>query len=218
MWKILPKLGLLKLLFTVFSALLLAALALFLAPASGGTSFVWSNFIDALGFAVPVMFVFLAIIFILGKWGWRLLWKSPVIGKFLGNKVCPDLNGKWDGLIEYKKDDGSDGIKEVTLTIEADLFNFEIRLDSDDGYQSSRVVQWDLYRNSQTKKLYLSYIFESEVPKPDEGDEQFFQGAAQLEVSTKNNGISQLGGVYWTNRMWRQGKQTAGNLTATRSA
>ena len=27
--------------------------------------------------------------------GWRLLWRLPLIGKFLANRFFPDLNGDW---------------------------------------------------------------------------------------------------------------------------
>ena len=218
MWKVFPKFGLLKLLFSAFSALLLAVLVLFL-PASPDHGFGWSSFSGALKFAVPVMILFLGFVYAVGRWGWLLLWKIPGLKGILNRKVCPNLNGTWDGLIESTHvEDGSALVKEVTLEIQADLFGFNIELKSDDSYQSSRVVQSELYKNSRDSQFYLSYIFESKVWEPKPTDEEFFQGAAQLAIHIQENGVTELEGTYWTNRNWREGLQTAGRLTATRRA
>lgn len=219
MWKVFPKFGLLKLLFTAFSALLLAVLVLFL-PASPDHGFGWSSFSDALKFAVPVMILFLGLVYVVGRWGWLLLWKIPGLKGILHKSVCPNLNGTWDALIEstHVGEDGNTVNKAVTLEIKADLFGFNIELKSDDGYQSSRVVQCELYKNSRDNQFYLSYIFESKVWNPKPTDEEFFQGAAQLAIHIQANGVTELEGTYWTNRNWREGLQTAGRLTATRPA
>lgn len=219
MWKVFPMLGLLKLLFSAFSALLLVVLVLLLPAGSANGGFGWNSFGDAFGFVVPVMFVFLGIVIILGKWGWRLLWKAPYIGALLHEKVCPDLNGKWNGLITstFLNDDGQPSSKAVTLNIKADLFGFDINLNSDDGYQSSRVVQCDLYKDNRTKHFYLSYIYEAQVPDPKEGDEVSFQGAARLQVKISESGDTALDGTYWTNRMWKKKMNTAGSLVASRA-
>lgn len=219
MWKVFPKFGLLKLLFLAFSTLLLAILVLFL-PTGSGTSFGWSNFSDALTFTGPVMFLFLGVVYLIGKWGWLLLWKIPGLKNFLHKNICPNLNGTWDGLIEstHIGEDGKTVDKEVTLVIKADLFGFNIELKSDDGYQSSRVIQCDLSKNPQDKQFYLSYIFEAKVWDPQPTDDEYFQGAARLGIHMQENGVTELEGTYWTNRKWREGKQTAGRLTATRPA
>lgn len=218
MWKVFPKFGLLKLFFFAFSTLFLTVLVLFL-PTSSGNNLGWSSFSDALTFVVPVMIPFLGLVYAVGRWGWLLLWKTPGLKGILHRKVCPNLNGAWDGLIESTHvEDGSAVIKEVTLEIQADLFGFNIELKSDDGYQSSRVVQCDLVKDPKNKQFYLLYIFESKVWDPQPTDDEYFQGAARLSIHIQDNGVTELEGTYWTNRKWRENKQTAGRLTATRRA
>lgn len=219
MWRVFPKLGLLKLLFAVFSALFLSALILLFSNKFTGGALKWENFGAAFEIATPVTMVFIALVFIIGKWGWLLIWKSPGVGPIMHKFVCPNLNGTWNGMIQsnYLGPDESAVSKAVTFTITADLFGFKVNLKSDDNYQSSKVVQSEIYRDPRTGTFYLSYLFESEVPIPEETDDRLFEGAAKLEIVTEN-GSTQLKGTYWTNRAWQRRKNTAGIITATKSS
>ncbi len=185
MWKVLPKLGLLKFLFSVFSALFISFLILLLEPAPGeSNSISWNNFGEVFKFATPVTILFISIVYFFGKWGWVWAWKLPFIGEVLNKNVCPNLNGQWVGTIEsnYENDSGNRTTKDVKLSIKADMFGFVISLRSNDGYQSSKVVQSELYRDSRTGVFYISYVFEGVVPIPEESDDRLFDGAAKLEV------------------------------------
>ena len=166
MWRVFTKLGLFKLLLTIFSALFLAALILSLGPHCGSIS--WDNFGDSFKLATPITLIFIAIIFVAVKWGWLVLWKFPFIGQIMHESVCPNLNGKWLGEIHsnFTDESGKNIVKEVELTIKADLFGFNLALRSLDGYQESKVIQSELYRDPRTNTFYLSYIFEALVPIP----------------------------------------------------
>jgi hypothetical protein len=131
--------------------------------------------------------------------------------------VCPNLNGKWLGKTQssYRDADGNNVAKDVELTIKADIFGFDISLRSSDGYQDSKVIQSELYKDPRTNTFYLSYIFEASVPIPDESDDRAFEGAAKLEIIVSSEDTV-LKGTYWTNRVWQRGKNTAGVLTITR--
>jgi len=219
MWKVLPKLGLLKFLFSAFSALFIAFLILLLEPSAEGNSLLsWSNFGSAIKLATPVTIIFIAVVFFFGKKGWIWLWKLPLLGEILNRCVCPNLNGVWEGTIEsnFEDGDGNRVKKDIELEIKADLFGFSISQKSLDGYQDSKVVQSDIYRDPRTGVFYLSYIFEGVVPIPLETDDRLFDGAGKMEVKLSDNSI-QLLGTYWTNRAWQRKQNTAGIISVRRN-
>lgn len=217
MWKVFPKLGLLKLVLAIFSALFLSALILLLGPDAGTIS--WDNFGDSFKLATPITLIFIAIIVVFGKWGWLVFWKFPYLGRILHRAVCPDLNGKWLGetYSNYTDESGNHIVKEVELTIKADLFGFNLALRSLDGYQESKVIQSELYRDPRTDTFYLSYVFEASVPIPKETDDRLFDGAAKLEIII-SKADTVLKGTYWTNRAWQRGMNTAGLITITKKS
>ena len=218
MWKVLPKLGLLKVLLYIFSAIFLAVIMINFTPADIEGEFTFEKFTTALGLAAPVTMLFLLIIFLAGKWGWLLIWKFPFLGKLMHRSICPNLNGTWKGKIvsNYKDDNGVAITKDVTLNVKADLFGFQVDLLSDDRYQGSKVVQSELYKDPRTNTFYLSYIFESDVPIPEETDDRKFEGAAKLEIIFDDNS-TRMTGTYWTNRAWQRRKNTAGVIDLSRA-
>jgi hypothetical protein len=217
MWKVFPKLGMLKLLFLVFSVLFISSLILFVSPRISNNPLGWIDFSSALKLSTPVTFVFLSIVYLVGKWGWLAFWKCPVLGDILDKSVCPNLNGEWRGVVQsnYQGKDETQVSKGVLLHIEANLFGFNVSLKSNDGYQESKVVQSEIYKDSRTNTFYLSYIFEAYVPIPEESDDRMFEGAAKLEVVNSDAG-TELKGTYWTNRAWQRGKNTAGMIMLSR--
>lgn len=212
MWKVFPKLGLIKLLLAIFSALFLSALILLMS--TNGEELSWNNFGDSFKLSTSITLIFIAVIYVIGKWGWLLFWKLPLLGELLHKTVCPNLNGKWLGKVQsnYTDENGNKVSKEVELTIKADLFGFSLALKSLDGYQESKVIQSELYRDPRTGTFYLSYIFEASVPIPKETDDRVFDGAAKLEIII-NDENTVLKGTYWTNRAWQRGMNTAGLIT-----
>jgi len=220
MWKVFPKFGMLKIILLIFSALFLSSLILLLKPVIvGDSSLSWDNFGVALGLATPVTMIFIGIIYSIGKWVWIPIWKIPLLKKVLNTTLCPNLNGIWLGEIEsnFKDNDGNGIKKEVELEIKADLFGFDISLRSKDDYQSSKVVQSEIYKDPRTGVFYISYIFESNVPIPKELDDRVFDGAAKLEVKFEDNKII-LKGIYWTNRAWQRKQNTAGIITVCKNS
>lgn len=218
MWKVFPRLGLLKFLFVAFSALFLSVLILLFSTKNNGSILSWNQFSSAFEIATPVTIAFIVLIFVIGKWGWLLIWKCPGLGAIMHKSVCPNLNGTWKGTIQsnYLGPDGNPVSKDVTLNINADIFGFKVNLNSDDNYQSSKVVQSEIYKDPRTNTFYLSYIFEAEVPIPEETDDRLFEGAAKLEVIMVDNS-TQLKGTYWTNRAWQRKLNTAGIITAKKT-
>lgn len=216
MWKVFPKLALLKAVFSVFSALFLAGLIIFIVP-NQSVGVAWDSFGSAFKLTTPIMLLFIGIIYVIGKWGWLILWKAPFLGKAMHSSVCPNLNGAWIGIIQssFKDSEGNNVTKEVKLNIRADIFGFDISLCSSDGYQDSKVIQSELYKDPRTNTFYLSYVFEASVPIPEATDDRSFDGAAKLEIIIGSEGTI-LKGTYWTNRAWQRGQNTAGILTIKR--
>jgi hypothetical protein len=218
MWKVFPKILLLKVLFLIFSALFLTGLILVIGSdhAAGLT---WDDFGAAFSLATPITLIFIGLIYVAGKWGWLILWKAPLLDRIMHASVCPNLNGKWLGKVQssYKNTDGNKVDKDVEFTIKADIFGFDISLRSSDGYQDSKVIQSELYKDPRTNAFYLYYIFEASVPIPEESDDRHFDGAAKLEVIVSSEDIV-LKGTYWTNRAWQRGENTAGVLTLRRES
>ena len=214
MWEVFPKIGLLKVIFSAFSALLLAGLMLVIGP-NQGSGIAWDGFASAFKLAAPITLLFIGIVYVIGKWGWMIIWKAPLVGKMMHASVCPDLNGKWFGTATYKDNEGNSVNKNVKVTIKADIFGFNISLHSSDGYQDSKVIQSKLYKDPRINTFYLSYIFEASVPIPEKTDDRSFEGAAKLEIIVDSQDTI-LKGTYWTNRAWQRGQNTAGILTVKR--
>lgn len=217
MWRVFPKVGLLKALFFVVSVILFASLALLFPNDQSRIALSSGRFSDILDVVVPVSSIFVLVIYVIGKWGWLLFWKFPFLGGLLDKHVCPDLNGLWEGQVisNFRDENHSQVTIVVNLRIKADLFGFRVDLTSRDGYQNSKVVQSELYRDPRTNVFYISYIFEANVPVPKETDDRIFDGAAKLEVIV-DEGSTELKGTYWTNRSWHRRLNTAGLISISR--
>jgi hypothetical protein len=216
MWNVLPKIGLLKVLFFAFSAMFLAVLILFFGN-NHQDGFTWTNYRHGLGLATPIAMVFFIFVYVSGKWLWKLFWKIPFLGDVLNKSICPNLNGIWSGYIEsnFTDENGKRTKKVVELEIKADFFGFTISLRSKDGYQSSKVIQSAIQKDHRTNTFLVSYIFEANVPVPEESDDRLFDGAAKIEVKFEKEDI-RLEGTYWTNRAWQRKLNTAGIIKLSR--
>ncbi|MCW4446287.1 hypothetical protein OHV10_18760 [Vibrio splendidus] len=219
MWKIFPKFSLAKILMTSICFLVATVMVWLTDGWSGVASFYNENGFDIVSrLTLPVIVIFIVTTWLLGAVLWRFVWRFPYLGtELLNTKVCPDLNGTWVGktISTYLHENGNPYEKEVQLKIKANFFKFEISLVSLDNYQRSTVVQSEIYKDHRDGSFYLSYIFESVVDQPVESDDSKFDGSAKLHVRFEDSGIK-LVGVYWTNRCWQKGGQTAGSITLNR--
>ncbi|RBW43125.1 hypothetical protein DS885_13860 [Psychromonas sp. B3M02] len=214
MWKVLPKFGLAKILVLLLCSIVTTGLIWATKGWTGVTIFFSEDGFSVISsLLIPVLICFVGITWLLGVYVWRWLWKMPVIGVLLNEKVCPDLNGSWTGktISTYKDEQGNPYEKEVEMVIKATFFGFDIRLVSVDKYQRSTVMQSEILKDPRDGVFYLSYIFESVVDQPKETDDAKFDGAARLLVRFEDNDIK-LVGKYWTNRGWQRNMQTAGTI------
>jgi hypothetical protein len=219
MWKVLPKFGLFKALAFVFTILLLSTVIILLGDPNFVVTLSIDNLIEVSAYSGAASIIFIGIIWLLAKWGWKAIWHIPKLGDLLDKNVCPNLNGKWTGHVvsSFKDEQGNPIEKQVEMEIKADFIGFDIRLKSLDNYQRSTVVQSEIYKDPRDGNFYVSYIFESVIDKPLSTDDSKFDGAAKLVVRFEADRIS-LVGTYWTNRTWQRGGNTAGSINLRRES
>lgn len=220
MWKVLPKFSVLKILGFLFCALTTSALVWLTNGWLGLVDFFQGKGLSTIvTIATPVLFLFVFIVWFGGSTAWKPFWRLPLIGKMLNQKVCPDLNGIWKGYaIPSNNNNNGVALKtEVLLTIKANLFGFDMSLESLSGYQRSKVIQSEIYKDPRDGSFEISYIFEAEVETPEPTDDSKFDGAAKLKVRYLDRGV-ELSGTYWTNRAWQRGLQTAGAIKLSRES
>ncbi|MEH0668245.1 hypothetical protein [Vibrio owensii] len=220
MWQVFSKFSIAKFLIGIICCLAAIGVIYVTRGVSGVAEFIKGDGIAVISkITMPVLIIFIAITWLAGTYLWRVIWKIPYIGTTLLNqKVCPDLNGTWVGeVVSTFKDENGDKIKKpVELVVKASFFKFDIRLVSVDQYQRSTVVQSEIYKDPRDGSFYLSYIFESVVDLPLATDDSKFDGSAKLRVGFNGDKVD-LTGVYWTNRCWQKGGQTAGAIKLVKS-
>jgi len=142
------------------------------------------------------------------------------------NHLLPDLDGHWEGTLQSNwtrvQQRSVDLAPQpdllnipVEVTITARLFFVHIELVSARDYTRSRTLAVRPSKDPETGRLRLSYVFESTSKTPQPGDSAVHHGAAYLELFDVT-GDSRLEGIYWTNRNWSQGLNTAGTITLHR--
>jgi hypothetical protein len=172
----------------------------------------------------------LAAVWLVGRFLWRPVWRwFPRLER----TVYPDLNGCWRGqiysnwpVIRAKADaaEGKSGpinpdtvdyataIREkpvmVTVRIRADWFRMSMRLDSADGYSESETRVVAPLRGLHGNAHRLAYLYENRTRNPRPTDASCHEGAAYLSIVPGQP--KRLQGVYWTNRVWQRGLNTAG--------
>lgn len=141
---------------------------------------------------------------------WEYLWEV----EWLQNKFCPNLTGKWEGILEAKytlPNDEKVQTKKVVVdfNIKMNFLSLTMTGVSKDKYMSSEVLS--SWLRNEGSKLFLYYTYQVNVKNPKSTDEQFFHGSARLELIWDDSGYY-LEGNYWTNRNWNVGGQTSGYI------
>ena len=166
-----------------------------------------------------------------GRWApWRLIWKfCPPL-----NNIFPDINGVWYGstnsnwprikkLFDVSQMDCTTNQEELNLIplqvdalaieVKATLFKVQIiaSLSSTTGQSYSIIV---CPRKDIHNRLFLTYVYNQDTPKPSVTDTDNHLGAVDLMIDTDS--FSKAKGNYWTRRNWKQGLNTAGSLEIQR--
>jgi len=105
----------------------------------------------------------------------------------------------------------------ATITIRARLFFVRVNLSSDDRYSNSKTIFVRATRDEEDGSTQLHYIYHNSTNNPTATDSSAHEGAACLSVEPIGNDV-RLEGVYWTNRNWHKGLNTAGTISLHRAA
>lgn len=147
---------------------------------------------------------------------WRRLWRRV---PFL-TRAYPDIQGTYRGQIvsNFKSREAgqakSDIIKPITLRVFTSLFSVDVRMETDDDYSSSQTLVVNAVRRVKADAPKLRYLYRNWTKDPETTDESFHLGAGEVEII--DGTPMRLSGVYWTNRCWRNGLNTAGTIEVTR--
>lgn len=138
----------------------------------------------------------------------------------------PPIDGEWKAALEsnwpaiqqrIKPGDAPLPLAPVpaTVTIIARLFHIRMNLASDSKYSTSKTVFVRATRDPEDGSVTLHYLYRNTTKVPKATDSGSHDGAANLTVE-RHGADLRLEGVYWTNRNWHIGLNTAGKITLRR--
>lgn len=161
--------------------------------------FIWltydssTSFLNVVGIALGGSTFLNAVLFFLFNYYWQCLWRTyPVLNKL----VFPDLNGKWDMIIEWESGDKS-GKSNAIAEIKQTFLSITMEVEAKDSYSSTLIVQANKAPNSGRPFLYYIYHV---TPKNTSQNSNVvsYTGAAILQLSLENK--NRLSGNYFTDR------------------
>lgn len=143
-------------------------------------------------------------------------------------KVFPDIDGEWRVELESNwpkivEREGIDQYVQATadkklsgkISVKARFFAVHIKLDMDSKYSKSRTLFVKVEKDAGDT-ITLHYIYENTTLDPVATDSGKHFGAANLELVRQPDQSLMLEGEYWTNRNWKQARNTAGLITLRR--
>lgn len=139
----------------------------------------------------------------------------------------PPIDGEWKVVLESNwpaiQQRTIPSISTVSLTpvpatarIISRLFYIRINLTSDNRYSTSKTMFVRATRDPEDGSVTLHYLYKNTTRVPEATDSDSHDGAANLCVEWQGSDIW-LEGVYWTNRNWHLGFNTAGRISLRRA-
>lgn len=138
----------------------------------------------------------------------------------------PPINGEWEvtlqsnwGTIQRMRGEQEvedKVVKQGKVKITSRFFGVRMKFEGHDCYSKSSSVCVSVRRDPQHGTIELNYIYENITRNPLSSDCSSHNGAARVEVQDGDGKIS-LEGVYFTDRNWNQGLNTAGHITFERA-
>jgi len=142
--------------------------------------------------------------------------------------VFPDIDGNWEGVTRSNwpivsrrlESSGVESAEEaipdlletpVQVRFTCRLLHISMELVSDGRYSDSQTLAAQITRLNTTRWAQIAYVFRNTTRVPKPTDEQFHLGAGCLDI-IKTGGRVELHGLYWTNRNWTLGLNTAGEI------
>jgi hypothetical protein len=99
--------------------------------------------------------------------------------------------------------------KAGTIRITSRFFRVRMVFQGDDGYSTSSSVCVSVLRDSEHDTTQLNYIYHNETRQPEQTDASTHNGAARVDINDEG-GVVTMEGVYFTDRKWTEGLNTAG--------
>lgn len=205
-------------------------------PADWGfISSVVTYLLTSRGLATLVCGLFLLFSF---KAVWTKIWSFSWIGGLLSKTIYPDLNGEWEFTIKTNwpilnelqsttEIGNANKLKNSSREQPTKLQEKKFRADIDQSWLStkvkfkkhnhselnnSRTISAELLKGNDGDEKRIAWIFEQENKLPSaDTDVQGFLGSALL---TLGSDYKTMEGLYWTNRNWERGLNTAGLIYA----
>lgn len=148
--------------------------------------------------------------------------KLPVVRTFF-----PPIDGAWDvtlksnwGAIERLRGNlevENKITKQGKVKIFSRFFRVRMQFEANDRYSKSSTVCVAVQRDCQHGTIELDYIYENLTSNPEIADCSRHNGAARIQVRDEDGKVS-MEGVYFTDRNWNQGLNTAGYISFERAS
>lgn len=147
--------------------------------------------------------------------------KLPIVRTYF-----PPIDGAWDvtlqsnwGAIERLR--GNTEVegkitKQGQVKIFSRFFRVRMQFEANDRYSKSSTVCVAVQRDWQHGTIELNYIYENLTSNPKISDCSHHNGAARVQVRDADGKVS-MEGVYFTDRNWNQGLNTAGYIAFERA-
>lgn len=151
----------------------------------------------------------------------------PVVCKLpLIRNYFPPIDGEWLVTVQsnwgtiqrMRGEPGTEDkvVRQGKVKITSRFFGVRMRFEGSDRYSRSSSVCVSVRRDPQHGTVELNYIYDNITRNPLSSDCNSHNGAARVEVQDENGKIS-MEGVYFTDRNWNQGLNTAGVITFERT-
>lgn len=138
-----------------------------------------------------------------------VLWKLPVFRKWL--VLIPDLNGKWDGLIESDWINPGTNVGEAPIKAELNIKQslFKISCVMKTGDMRSDSISADFNIDDANQKYQLVYIYMSIPKQNSQVGSPIHYGSMMFDFEDNYN-VEKMSGNYWT------GRKTCGHVSVER--
>lgn len=169
--------------------------------------------------------------------GWRIFWRLPVVGKWLSDKVFPDLQGIWEVKLQsnwpiinqlrgaakskkltfdpLKEEEKIPELTETTFNIKIrqSWFRTEIKFlpNAETPLLESETISVEFFKTENGKKS-VTWVFRAWNKQSNDNrlaltDVPCYHGAAKLNLNPE---ATELNGGYWQDRSWHLGLNAAG--------
>jgi len=136
-----------------------------------------------------------------GKYLWKYCYPN-----FFKEKFCPDFNGTWIATIKSNFNGGT----EVSFPLEIEADFFRVRMKGATTVGQTHANYCTIVR-AEDDSFGLEYMYKVYNDRQSKTDTSFYEGAARLRLTDIKT--MEMKGVYWTNRCWKNGQNTAGDIS-----